>query len=132
MDYPFKNYWFWVVAVLVVGVSFFYISFNLPASRSGDSARLTIKFDTKNARTFEGPVVKNMTVLQALNSASRGGGFDVRYSLDKNGGVNLASIGTSFNGAKSWHFYINGKLLQAEELDKARIKNGDVIEARYE
>ncbi len=132
MDYPFKNYWFWVVLVLVVGVSFFYISFNLPASDSGDSARLTIKFDANDTRIFEGPVVKDMTALQALLSASRGGGFDVRYSLDKDGVVNLASIGSSFNGAKSWHFYLNGELMMAGELDKTIIKKGDLIEVRYE
>ncbi len=132
MDYPFKNYWFWVVAVLVVGISFFYITFDLPASNGGDSARLVIKFDANGARTFEGPVVKDMTVLQALLSASRGGGFDIRYSLDKDGGVNLASIGNSFNGAKSWHFYLNGELINAGELDKVIIEKGDLIEARYE
>lgn len=132
VDYPFKNYWFWVVVVLVVGISFFYITFNLPVSNSGDSARLTIKFDANDTRAFEGPVTKDMTALQALLSASRGGGFDVRYSLDKNGGVNLASIGKSSNGAKSWHFYLNGELLKAGELDKVIIKKGDLIEARYE
>ena len=132
MDYPFKNYWFWVVLILVVGISFFYIAFNLPVSDSGDSARLIINFDTNNGRTFEGPIIKNMTALQALLAASRGNDFDVRYSLDKDGNVNLASIGDSFNGAKSWHFYLNGELLTAGELDKTRIKKGDLIEARYE
>ena len=132
MDYPFKNYWFWVVVVLGVGVSFFYITFNLPVSNSGDSARLVIKFNANDTRTFEGSVVKDMTALQALLSASRGGGFDVRYSLDKDGSVNLASIGKSFNGAKNWHFYLNGGLIKAGELDKVKIKKGDLIEAKYE
>ncbi len=131
-NYPFKNYWFWVVAILVIGVSFFYFTFNLPVSNGGGSARLVIKFSANDAKTFEGPVVKNMTVLQALLSASRGGGFDVRYSLGKDGSVNLASIGNSFNGAKSWHFYLNGELIKAEELDKIIIKKGDLIEVRYE
>ena len=142
MDYPFRNYWFWVVLVLVIGIFFFYITFNLPASpklqrgepvsNSGDSARLVVKFGENDTRTFEGLVVKDMTVLQALLSASRGGGFDVRYYLDKDGSVNLASIGSSFNGAKSWHFYLNSELITAGELDKVRINKGDLIEARYE
>lgn len=131
-NYPFRNYWFWVVVILVVGVSFFYITFNLPASNGGDSARLTIKFDANDTRAFEGPVIKDMTILQALNSASRGGDLDIRYSLGKDGSVNLASIGGSFNGAKSWHFYLNGELIKTGELDKVRIKKGDLIEARYE
>ena len=131
-NYPFKNYWFWVVLILVVGVSFFYITFNLPASNGGDSARLTIKFGDGQTRVFEGAIEKDMTVLRALNSASRGGGFDVRYSLDKNGGVNLASIGNAINGPKNWHFYLNGELIKTGELDKVRINKGDLIEARYE
>lgn len=130
-NYPFKNYWFWVVAVLVVGVSFFYITFNLPASDGGDSARLTIKFDGKT-RAFEGPVEGSTTVLRALIYASFGGNFDIKYSLDKNGSVSLASIGDAVNGPKNWRFYLNGELIRAEELDKIRVKKGDLIEARYE
>jgi hypothetical protein len=132
MDYPFKNYWFWVVVVLAVGISFFYITFNLPASNPGDLARMTIKFDKDNARAFEGPVDKDMTVLQALLSASRGGSFDFRYSLNKNGYVNLASINGATNGPKSWRFYLNGNPVKTEEIGKIKIKNGDLIEARYE
>ena len=123
-----KNYWFWVIVILIIGISFFY----LPVPGSDKPARLTIKFDPNDTRTFEGSVVKDMTVLQALLSASRGGGFDVRYSLGKDGSVNLASIDKSFNGAKSWHLYLNGELIKAGELDKVIIKKGDLIEARYE
>jgi hypothetical protein len=131
-SHPFKNYWFWVVAVLVIGVSFFYVSFDLPASNSRNLARLTIEFDKDNVKTFEGPVVDGMTVLQALNSASLGGGFDFRYSLDKDGSVSLASIGGAVNGPKNWHFFLNGKLIEIEKLDKIKISGGDSIEARYE
>ncbi len=131
-NYPFKNYWFWVVLILVVGISFFYVTFKLPASNLGDSARLTIKFGDGQTRAFEGAVEKDMTVLQALNSASRGGGFDLRYFLDKSGDVNLASIDGAINGPKNWHFYLNSELIKVRELDKVGIKKGDLIEARYE
>ncbi len=131
-NYPFRNYWFWVVLILVVGISFFYITFNLPASNSGDSAQLTIKFGDGQTRAFEGAVEKDMTVLQALNSASRGGSFDLRYFLDKSGDVNLASIDGAMNGPKNWHFYLNGELIKTEGLDKVKINKGDLIEARYE
>lgn len=131
-NYPFKNYWFWVVIVLAVGISFFYMTFNLPASNPGNLARLTIKFDKDNARAFEGPVDENMTALQALIYASYGGSFDFRYFLDKNGYINLASIDGATNGPKNWHFYLNGKWVEAGEIGKIKIKNGDSIEARYE
>ncbi len=132
MDYPFKNYWFWVVAVLVTGVSFFYISFDLPLPNSGNLARLTIEFGKDNVKMFEGPVGDDMTVLQALNSSSSGGGFDLRYSLDENGNVNLASINGAINGPKNWHFYLNGELIEVGKLGKIKISGGDSIEVRYE
>lgn len=127
-----KNYWFWVFLILVIGVFFFYATLNLPVSSSEDSARLTIKFDGDKMRIFEGPVRKDMTVLQALISASYGGSFDFRYSLDKNGNVNLTSIDGAFNGPKNWHFFLNSKPVDTRELGKIMIKSEDLIEARYE
>lgn len=118
--------------ILIVGISFFYLTFNLPGSNTANSARVTIKFDSAKVRAFEGPVEGNMTVLQALLFASRGGDFDVRYFLSKDGNVNLASIGETVNGQKSWHFYLNGNPVKTEEIVKIKIKSGDLVEARYE
>ena len=123
-----KNYWFWVVVILIVGAFFFY----LPVPGSDKPARLTIRFDDGKVRAFEGPVEKNMTVLQALISASYGGGFDLRYSLNEDGSINLASINSTINGPKKWHLYLNGELIGAEEMNRVKIKKGDSIEARYE
>jgi len=123
----FKNYWFWVVVILVVGILFFY----LPMPGFDKPAQLTIKFNDGNVRTFEGPVEGDMTILQALLSASRGGDFDVKYSLNGNN-VNLASIGNVVNGPKEWHFYLNGQEVRTADIGTTQIKRGDLIEARYE
>jgi hypothetical protein len=123
-----KNYWFWVVVILVAFTFFFY----LPLPGSDKPARFTIEFGNGNVRAFEGPTVKGMTILQALLSASYGGGFDFKYSLDKNGDINLAAINGAVNGQKNWHFYLNGKPIEAGEIARTKIKAGDSIEARYE
>ncbi|MEK7154242.1 MAG: hypothetical protein AAB792_01665 [Patescibacteria group bacterium] len=128
-NYPIlKSYWFWVIAVLVVGTLFFY----LPAPGSNEPARLTIRFDDGRARAFEGPVEEDTTVLQALISASSGGDFDLRYSLDEGNNVNLASIDGAFGGTKKWHFYLNGQSVRTEDISRIKIKKGDSIEAKYE
>jgi len=123
-----KNYWFWVVVVLIIGAFFLYV----PVPGFDKPARLTIKFDDGKVRAFEGPVVENMTVLQALLSASYGGNFDVRYSLNEDGSINLSSINGMTNGPKRWNFYLNGKLIGSGEISKVKIRKGDSIEARYE
>jgi hypothetical protein len=123
-----KNYWFWVAVILAVGVFFFYV----PVPGSNKPARLTIKFEEGKVRAFEGPVEGDMTILKALLSASRGGGFDVRYYLDEDGNINLLSIDQSVNGPKKWSFYLNGGSVRTEDIDKVKIKKGDLIEAIYE
>ena len=123
-----KNYWFWVVMILIIGAFFLYV----PVPGSDKPARLTIKFDDGRARAFEGPVIENMTVLQALLSASYGGSFDVKYSLNEDGSINLSSINGTANGPKKWNFYLNGEPIGSGEINKVKIKKGDSIEARYE
>jgi hypothetical protein len=123
-----KNYWFWVIVILIAGIFFFY----LPVPGSNKPARLTIKFDGSRVRTFEGPVVENMTILQALLSASYGGNFDVRYSMNEDGSINIISISGLTNGLGRWDFYLNGKPVGRGEINKVKIKKGDLIEARYE
>lgn len=123
-----KNYWFWVVAVLIIGAFFLYV----PIPGSDKPARLTIKFDDGKVRAFEGPVIENMTVLQALLSASYGGDFDVRYSFNKDGSINLSSINGVANGPKMWNFYLNGEPIRSGDINKVKIKKGDSIEVKYE
>lgn len=127
-----KNYWFWVFMILVIGAFFFYVAFDSPTFHYGGSARLTMKFGQAKIRAFEGPVDEGMTILRALISSSYGGNFNFRYSLDKDGNVNLASIDGAINGPKSWHFFLNNEPIDVKELSKIRIKSKDLIEARYE
>ncbi len=118
-----------VAAVLVA--AFFYFKVNLPIS--GAKAQLIINFDGVKGRVFEGPITADMTILQALYSSSLDGKFDVRYVLQKDGAVALARIDGMINlSNKSWHFYLNKKLINTADINKIKIKAGDLIEAKYE
>ena len=92
-----------------------------------------INFKNGESRKFEGPVAADMTILEALHSSSLEGGFELRYSIQKDGGVTLAKIDGAINiGNKSWYFYLNKKPISAADIDKIKIKAGDLIEAKYE
>lgn len=127
----YKNYWFWILVIIVVSIFFFYIDFSKIVPMD---ARLTVKFDDKSAKIFEGSVIQDMTILEAMEAASRGDNFRINYFIDKQGDVNLASIGAIANGSngKNWHFYLNKKLIETKQIDKIKIGRGDLIEVVFE
>ena len=132
-----ESYWFWVLVIVVVGGLFVFFKVNLPASPAGgpaDQSQLVLDFGNGEVRQFQGLVIPGMTVLDVLNSASLGGNFDFRYSIDDDGTLKVAKIGDIANLADrpSWHFYLNGKPINVGDLGHTTIKAGDQIEAKYE
>lgn len=127
----YKNYWFWVAVIITVSILFFYVDFSKITPMD---ARLTVRFDDKNVKTFEGAVIQDMTILEALEAASRGDGFKINYFIDQRGDVNLASIGATSNGlnGKNWHFYLNKESIETKQIGKIKIGRGDLIEAVFE
>lgn len=117
-----------VVAILVAALFYFKLDMPMP----GSQAQLIINFGGAKGRIFEGPATANMTILQALYSSSLDGKFDVRYALQNDGTVALARIDGMINFSnKSWHFYLNKKLINTADINKIKIKDGDLIEAKY-
>lgn len=97
-----------------------------------DAARIEIDYGTKR-RAFEGDVLSDMSMLDALLAASRGGSFEVRYAL-LNDQTDIMKIeGLIEDGLDGqWHFYLNQKEIQADELHKVKIKPGDKIFVKFE
>lgn len=127
-NHPVK-YWLSALVVLLASAFLFYFRINL----FRPSARLTIYFSGSEARTFEGSPSAGMTMLEALNAASSGGGFGLRYSLSKDNSVNLASISNFVNaGEKSWHFFLDTKPVLTADINRIKIGGGDIIEVKYE
>lgn len=115
----------------MVVAAFFYLNVKLPVHVG--EAQLIISSENGENKKFAGPVAVDMTILEALYSSSLGGGFELRYSMREDGGVALAKIdGLIEQMGKTWHFYLNKKLVNTADIDKTKIRAGDLIEAKYE
>ncbi|MEK7151648.1 MAG: hypothetical protein AAB784_02975 [Patescibacteria group bacterium] len=126
-----KKYWFIVGGIVVACVFIFYIKLDLPKNVTG--ASLGIHFEDGQIRKFEGSVESNMTILEALYSASVVGDFEVKYFLDKDGKTNLLSIDDLINGPdKNWQAYLNDVLISTYDLNKTKLRPGDNIVIKYE
>lgn len=91
-------------------------------------AALTIDFGNGEKRVFEGDIVENETLANALVQASKAGDFS--YKLDQKN--NLAAVERFTNdGKKSWHWYLNGKKID-KSLNETIIEDGDNILIKYE
>lgn len=142
MDYKLlKNHWSWVAIFVISGIVVFFFKFDLPASPASrpvsqaNQAYLVLDFGENTKKKFQGLVAPNMTIFEALYSASVNGDFNFRYSINKNGVLEIAKIGDTINnlaGGPSWHFFLNGQPVDAGEINNIKIKEGDSIEAKYE
>ena len=122
-----------LLLVLVGGiVRFFgegkYKSDQVQAPKIIGSASLTIEFAGNNTRKFEGEIIENETLLDALNQASKVGVFS--YKLDKEN--NLAAIEKFVkNDKKSWYWRLNDEKI-TKPLNEIILKAGDKIMVKYE
>lgn len=104
-----------LLAVLVGGLVFLY---------SGEEkqniigkAELTIDFGDGNKRAFEGEIVENETLIDALNQASKAGNFSSEEII--------------LNKDKSWHWYLNDEKMD-NLTDRVVLKSNDKILVKYE
>ncbi len=122
-----------LLLALIGIVSFFKLSFNFSDNNASGLATLVINFETEK-RFFEGDVVKDMTMLDALNAAVSVGNIKLNYALDKSGNVNIMEIDGHVNGTgnKYFVFYLNSNKVAAKNLNKNYVHGGDRIEIRNE
>lgn len=133
----FKSRDFWLVALVLV-YSFYsglfgdLLNYSINGRGSLNSARIEIDYGTKR-RAFEGDVLSEMSILEALLAASRGGGFEVRYALlrDKTDIMKINGLSEDGLNGKRWFFHLNGKEIQTDEIHKVKIKPGDKILAEF-
>lgn len=135
VDKLIKNRDFWVmVVVIILGLysGFFSDLFN-PVFNQSNMAKIEIDYDGRK-RAFEGEIIFEMSVLDALLAASRGGNFEVRYAIIKDATDILKINGLAEDGlnGKNWDFYLNGQKINADGIHKVRIKSGDKILVRFE
>ena len=85
-------------------------------------------------RMFEGEVIENMTVLDALVVSSNAGKIELKYSVSADGKVFISGL-DGYNrttNPKKLVFYLNGFKIYDEQINSTIIKPGDNIEVRLE
>ena len=130
----FKKTTFLQIALIVVGIlSLFRLSFDFSNSNNKDLATLIINFETEK-RLFEGEVVKDMTILDALSMAVSVGKIKLNYAINDSGEVNILEIDDHINGIENKYFvfYLNSKRIDTKNLNKEMVHNGDRIEIKNE
>ena len=102
-------------------------------SAGNSFATLAVNFDNLK-RSFEGEVVEDMTVLDALNMAMAAGKIKLNYSLDDKNQTWIMEINDHLNKAGNRHFafFINDKQIDSKDLNKVNLKAGDSIVIKYE
>ncbi|MBI2065367.1 MAG: hypothetical protein HYT62_04965 [Candidatus Yanofskybacteria bacterium] len=84
-------------------------------------------------RMFQGEVIKDMTVLQALVASSRAGQIKLEYSIDSENHVVIDSLnGYARARDERLTFYLNGLQVSMSDISSTFIMAGDKIEVRLE
>lgn len=104
-----------------------------PQSARADSATVILATRPDNERIFTGGIIENMTILEALTAATQAAQTEIHYQINADGELTIDAINSEINNldGKQWHFYLNKQPIDIQQLDKAFITNGDIIEARY-
>ena len=95
-------------------------------------ARLEIDYGSRR-RAFEGEIMSEMSVLDALLASSRGGGFEVRYVILADTTDVMKIDGLIEDGLDGhWSFYLNGQRIETAEIHKVRVRPGDKVLVKFE
>jgi len=96
-------------------------------------ATLSLNFDNVN-RFFEGEVLEDMTMLDALNMATTVGKIKFNYILNDQNLTLIMEINDHKNetGDRKFLFFINDKKIDSEDLNKVLVKAGDSMVITYE
>lgn len=87
-------------------------------------AMITFDFGSRK-RAFEGPIIQNQTIADALRQAAKAGRINLTWK-EVNRIPRLVGVDNYINGQKSWAVYLNGKKLTST-LYETIIKPNDEI-----
>lgn len=111
-------------------ISFFIYS----GLRSGEATLILAFENDSEGRMFQGEVVDDMTVLDALITSAEAGQIAIRYNFDDNNGVNVISLDgyDKVSSEKQIVFYVNRKRVDERDINMKKIKPGDTIKVKLE
>lgn len=119
-----------ILLIVLLGIiSFVKLSFNFSDNSTTELATLVINFESEK-RFFEGEVVDNMTMLDALNAAVSIGKIKFNYAIDESSNVSVLEIDGHTNGFgnKYFIFYLNSQKVPVQDLNKKEVRGGDKVE----
>ncbi len=96
-------------------------------SRSQSAEAQLIILSSDQERIFQGEVVEDMVVLDALNASARAGNIPLSFSIDE---VRDATIITQLDGhdaGDTIRFFINSNLIDGHKIHSIPLRSGDVI-----
>ena len=118
-----------VIIVVILG---FYTGLFQDIFSSSSLARLEIDYGERR-RAFEGEILSEMSVLDALLASSRGGGFEVSYAILEGRTDVMRIDGLTEDGLDGeWSFYLNGRKIETAEIHRVRVKQGDKVLVKFE
>lgn len=119
---------FLVIVVLGVNQS---INFTASNPADGSLAKVVLN-ESGRKRAFEGEVIDDMTVLEAIYTSSLAGKFDFYYSLNGNK-IEVIKIGESMRESGNRIIIsLNARNIDESKIDEIKINQGDVVEIKTE
>lgn len=124
------------VAAVIGGVFAFdkFVNVSRNPDSNGVVGKATLSIDFADMKKmFEGQVVADMTVLDALNAAMSAGKIHLVYTVDQNNDTDVREInGHSESNDVQFAFYINSNKINEADINRQIVKNGDEITIRLE
>lgn len=108
------------------------VMFSLSRSNFNNAATARLEIEVGGQkRAFEGEVLKNMTVLEALQASAAAGNISFSYKLD-NGRLVIERIDGYRGPVESILVFLNSTLVKTETINVLPVNPGDVIAVKIQ
>ena len=120
-----------VTIFIAIVISFSWSFKGLPKA-SDDNNLATLVISLKSGeRMFQGEVVGDMTILDALIVSSNEGNIRLNYKTDNNGAIDVTEINGHNKDNSNFVYYLNDAIIRPEDINKINIKAGDYIKIEF-
>lgn len=114
---------------IIVLLAFLGAIFLVGSSSRSNEAEISIDFGDR-VRVFQGEVIENMTILDALTAAVIAGGVPLLFSIDTARDITQVTTSqttTELIETKKIQFYVNGSLINGAKIHQTPIRPQDKV-----
>jgi hypothetical protein len=115
-----------LVVIFVFSLVFFKWSSNFLNNSNSGLATLILNIE-RNERIFEGEVIEDMTVLDAVTASAKAGNVDLVFDLTENGDPTIVKLDNYSRDKNEFAVYLNYKKINLMDLNRIYIHPGDKI-----